>query len=520
MVLKCKICGGDVSVQENSKVAICEYCGKQQVLPNLQSETKTRLYERANHFRTSKEYEKALALYEQILIEDSKDAEIYWQMVLCAYGVEYVKDRKQNSYIPTCNRTQMVSVFSNPYYKQAIQYAEEEQKRVYEEEAQKIENIQKNALEIVNKEEAFDIFICYKETDEKGNRTVDSVLAQEIYQNLTKQGYKVFFSKITLEGKLGTQYEPYIFAALRSAKVMVVIGTKKEHFQSVWVKNEWSRFLTMAKEQPEKLLLPVYKDMDPYDLPEEFAHLQALDLGRIGTFTDLQEKIKVALSKNGSAKLHIGEKKNTRGMKKWILCLFLLLILLIGVVIGKKLYTDYIVPEMQYKKAEDFIKEEQYSEAISILEELKGYKESKAKIEMCNSIMKEKKNAELKKYIGTYDCTQTEIDPIFEEEIPMGYVLEITQATSAGISFHITNCGRRIAEIETTAKWRDGTYKFFFQDSWENSGEGTLELTEEGVIFNLKINKYDEMANFSIGEGNVEFKFSDKVEENFISEEE
>ena len=80
---------------------------------------------------------------------------------------------------------------------------------------------------------------------------------------MTKEGFKVFFSRITLEDKLGTAYEPYIFAALNSAKVMVVLGTKPEHFNAVWVKNEWNRYLALIKAGAEKTLIPAYQDMDP-----------------------------------------------------------------------------------------------------------------------------------------------------------------------------------------------------------------------------------------------------------------
>ena len=40
---------------------------------------------------------------------------------------------------------------------------------------------------------------------------------------LVEKGYRVFFARITLEDVAGTEYEPYIFAALNSAKVMVVL---------------------------------------------------------------------------------------------------------------------------------------------------------------------------------------------------------------------------------------------------------------------------------------------------------
>ncbi len=52
------------------------------------------------------------------------------------------------------------------------------------------------------------------------------MLAQELYHHLIKEGFKAFFSRITLEDKLGTAYEPYIFAALNSAKVTVALDSK------------------------------------------------------------------------------------------------------------------------------------------------------------------------------------------------------------------------------------------------------------------------------------------------------
>ena len=102
----------------------------------------------------------------------------------------------------------------------------------------------------------------------------------------------MFFSRITLEDKLGIAYEPYIFAALNSAKVMVVLGTKPEYFNAVWVKNEWSRYLALIRGGANKVLIPAYRDMDPYDLPEEFSHLQAQDMSKLGFMQDLIRGIK------------------------------------------------------------------------------------------------------------------------------------------------------------------------------------------------------------------------------------
>ena len=286
-IFKCKMCGGDLEITPGSTVCECEYCGTQQTLPKLDDDRRANMYDRANHFRRNNEFDKAMTMYEKILEDDKTDSEAYWSLVLCRYGIEYVEDPTTHKRVPTVNRAQYTSVFMDEDYKAAIEYADAVQKSVYEKEAAAIDEIQKGILAISQNEEPFDVFICYKETGSDGRRTRDSVLANDLYHQLTQEGYKVFFARITLEDKLGQEYEPYIFAALNSAKVMVVIGTKPEYFNAVWVKNEWSRYLMLIKSGAKKTLIPAYRDMDPYDLPEEFSHLQAQDMGKLGFMQDL-----------------------------------------------------------------------------------------------------------------------------------------------------------------------------------------------------------------------------------------
>ncbi len=290
-IFKCKMCGGTLEIN-NETVAVCQYCGTKQTLPKLDDDRKANLYDRANHFRRNNEFDKAMGIYEQILNDDNTDAETYWSLVLCRYGIEYVEDPSSHNRIPTVNRAQFTSIYDDEDYKSAIKHADKYQKELYESEANTINETHKKILAISGREEPFDVFICYKETDANGRRTPDSVLATELYHELTREGFKVFFSRITLEDKLGQEYEPYIFAALNSAKVMVAIGTKPEYFNAVWVKNEWSRYLALIKNGARKMLIPAYKDMDPYDLPEEFSHLQAQDMSKLGFMQDIIHGIK------------------------------------------------------------------------------------------------------------------------------------------------------------------------------------------------------------------------------------
>lgn len=291
-VFKCKMCGGTIEFNPGDTVGVCDSCGTKQTLPRLDDDRRANLYDRANHFRRNNDFDKAMGIYEQILNEDSSDAEAYWSLVLCRYGIEYVEDPATHKRLPTVNRAQYTSVFADEDYKSALRCADAAQRVLYEQEAHAIDEIQKGILEISSREEPFDVFICYKETDQNGRRTPDSVLANDLYHQLTQEGFKVFFSRITLEDKLGTAYEPYIFAALNSAKVMVVLGTRPEYFNAVWVKNEWSRYLSLIKNGAKKVLIPAYRDMDPYDLPDEFSHLQAQDMSKLGFMQDLIRGIK------------------------------------------------------------------------------------------------------------------------------------------------------------------------------------------------------------------------------------
>ena len=287
MVFKCKMCGGDIEVVEGSNIGKCLYCKSTMTLPSVDNEKLLNLYNRANNLRLSNEFDKAYGVYETILEIDENQLEAHWGLILCRYGVEYVDDPKTKKKMITCHRTKYESVLTDPDYKIIISKAYGDALNIYKEEAKTISNIQKKALEISNNEEDYDIFICYKEGDKNGDRTPDSVIAQDIYNKLTDLNYKVFFARITLADKLGEEYEPYIFSALNSSKIMLVVGTNADNLNSVWVKNEWSRYLDLIKNKKKKVLIPVYSKMDAYELPEEFSMLQALCIDKVGSMQDL-----------------------------------------------------------------------------------------------------------------------------------------------------------------------------------------------------------------------------------------
>ena len=185
-VLKCKMCGGDLDINAGVTVVECEYCGTKQTVPSADDEKKITLFSRANRLRFACEFDKAFGVYESIIAEFQEEAEAYWGLVLCKYGIEYVEDPTTFKRIPTCHRTSFDSIIANEDYNCAIDFADEASQKLYTAEAKEIDRIQKEILALSQKEEPYDVFISYKETDVNGDRTEDSVIAQEIYNELTK----------------------------------------------------------------------------------------------------------------------------------------------------------------------------------------------------------------------------------------------------------------------------------------------------------------------------------------------
>ena len=372
MEYKCKICAGSLTIDPQTRIAVCDYCGTKQTLPLFGDDSSKFLYDRGNQYLLHNEYDKAERIFNQLLSVNSNDAEIYWDLVLCKYGVTYTKDPQTGRYIPTCNRTHTDSVFKDANYLRVLDLSVGEKEELYKRDAGIIDNIQKGILEVSRKEKPFDIFISYKETDENGNRTKDSIEAQKLYEKLTDIGYKVFFSRITLESKIGEEFEPYIYAALSSSKIMITVCSSIENINAAWVKNEWSRFLSFRRGSASKTLIPVYFDMEESKLPEEFSLLSAQDLRAEDFEQELIRGIK-KLIPISTEQIAYRKKRN-----KIILLVSTVAVIAILFVaaemngwVGKKAHN-----KKQYAKAAELYAAGNYGEAKLIFDDLGDYEDA------------------------------------------------------------------------------------------------------------------------------------------------
>lgn len=226
----------------------------------------------------------------------------------CRYGVQYVKDPKSGEIKPTVSRMRNTAILADEDYRSAIENATDEQRGVYEHTAAAIADIQKEYLRIAWDEPPFDVFICYKDAGDDGQRTPDSVLAGEIYEELTHLGYRAFYSRETLRNYPGELYDAHIFAALYSAKMMLVIATRREYVQAAWVRSEWSRYLDLIDRENQpgkgKMLLPLLQGMRPEDCPQDWGRRQTVDMNALGAMNDLISVVRRSIRRENPAQEH------------------------------------------------------------------------------------------------------------------------------------------------------------------------------------------------------------------------
>lgn len=207
------------------------------------------LYHQATDLQFDREFDLAEKKYRSLLSEggaDTRDAEVYWRILLCHYGVEY-QDEEGKS-IPIILRPDLTDPDKMSMRKELFAHCKnDEQKKHYSSRLKKIDFYMNRYREVRQDPNwEFDVFISVKQNHE-GRYTRDSDAASNLYnffiqdEALRAKGLRVFNSRYAHLPE-GEEYEPYIITALMSAKVLIVVGSNADFMNSQWVKNEWSRF--------------------------------------------------------------------------------------------------------------------------------------------------------------------------------------------------------------------------------------------------------------------------------------
>lgn len=278
----CGYCAAPFIDGFNKIEKICNFCGNEWTLDHSDYE---KAYQDASCYRNAGQFDSADMIYSDILRKNPEDFKALWGKLLCKYGVVYIEKEDEvgqsKSRVITCYK-KVEDSFEEEYdllkrkFNRIFGILTYRETAKRNEDAKYIASIQKK---LRKKSDECDIFLCYKETDYNSDgkkiRTEDSKDAEELYKLLTEAGYRVFFAMKSLRGKEGADYEAEIFKAIESAKVMLVLGTRAEYMGSVWMKNEWQRFLWVqnACEEKEKTLINLV-DCDFYQLPDQLKKSQ------------------------------------------------------------------------------------------------------------------------------------------------------------------------------------------------------------------------------------------------------
>ena len=288
----CKCCG--MLLKREGNYYVCDYCMNRWMIDVANDVSAVERVAAWTALRQG-DFDKATELFEEIIIKDDKNHEAYWGRALARNAIVYVNDVVEDKKVPTCNNITEASFLNDKDVKKAIELAPEDVAVGYKKQIDYLENIRVEWLEKASKEPPYDVFISFKDSDRENGieRTKDSFDAQEIYTALVDAGYKVFFSRVSLRGKVAEQYEPYIYNAIKTAKVMIVFGEKPEYFNATWIKNEWTRFKARIDggEKHKNSLVVVVKDMNPGDLPIALRARQAMNMTDLTFFETLKNHI-------------------------------------------------------------------------------------------------------------------------------------------------------------------------------------------------------------------------------------
>lgn len=288
--LKCHNCGGELE-PIGSSLYKCRSCGGEQYV--LSDEVNILCAGAFENLRRG-EFDEAEEKLTDVIAMHPDNAEAHWGRALARHGIVFVDDAMGRRRVPTYAGLADSDFTADPDFKRALALARGGVAESYATLGGEIEKVRREWRERAKKEPPYDIFICYKESDASGFRTPDSYEAQSLYTHFVQAGYNVFFARESLRGKVGEQYEPYIYNALRTAKIMIIYGQSSENFKSVWVRNEWTRFLGLVERglKHTSALVVAYERMQPSDLPQRLRSLQCMDASRKTFLQDLDAHVK------------------------------------------------------------------------------------------------------------------------------------------------------------------------------------------------------------------------------------
>lgn len=289
--LRCKNCEGEMDMREaKNGVLTCPYCRTIVVLPREDSSDATKAYlNSGNQNLELGRFDEAYTMFGKAVEENAQEPEGYFGMALAKAKIQYLKDLVNNKLQPICFEISENKFTDDKNYQKALELSSPDQKQIYTEKGNAIDNIKSKFFELKKNNVEYDTFICCKVTNEEGNNTQDSMNALKIYHELKDGGYKPFYSEEVLKNFVGDDYEANILYALYSSGSMLVVCSKDDYLQTKWVKNEYTRFITLMEENEKQRgsIAFVYSGTPIEEFPGIQGKVQGIDFSKYNALNQI-----------------------------------------------------------------------------------------------------------------------------------------------------------------------------------------------------------------------------------------
>ena len=156
---------------------------------------------------------------------------------------------------------------------------------------------------------------------------------------------------------------------------MLTVCSSRENIESAWVKNEWSRFLTLRQKDPSKTLIPLYFDMSKENLPEEFSVLSSQNIKQ----DDFEQELLRGIKKLIPTPIVLKERKKKRNK----ILSRIGIVALLGIIIAVICSIPWLMKLPQYNAAMQLYYDKNYPEATWAFDAMGDYRDSEEMKSKC-----------------------------------------------------------------------------------------------------------------------------------------
>lgn len=263
--LACGICGGEVSLDMEGVNGVCLGCGNTAMYPKSDVKRLNRITYLRNNFY----FEKAAAYAAELIEENPEDSEAYWAMLLCRYGISYVRTGSTRRPVCRINPIGLPPVKDDENYKRALYYATEDTQQNYENLANEIDECVLAAQGAVENAKEYSVFVLSRLDETADNDLEGEKLYIRFSENLN---FDVFYIPESLKEADEVDKAALISAAISKSKILIADFRTAEECGDSFMNYVVRTFCEeAAKEGSDKLFFPVFNahTMSFQQLPEK-----------------------------------------------------------------------------------------------------------------------------------------------------------------------------------------------------------------------------------------------------------